>query len=556
MKQGIAVHRRTAGKNIPILWGLVAACLYFNTFATGAHAQDWNYLIRQSLPLPESLPENSLVQTVQDMDGDGVLDTVILVWPNIILFTELEGDGFVTRAQMSFDGEFRMRPVTGDVNGNGIPELMVTVTKGDSKNWALIYEATADNTYTLLDTVGLSGLKVEKSYSGDSDGDGLLEFLICMEVYPAEDTRVHIIEATGSDFFSVGTLNGEGGNCFFAGVADLNANGVPDLVFSDDDYDYVYDPISRKWIRHDHGLGRLYIFENRQVALNAPGADMESTSIGDTDGNGLLEIIGLDTAKVTGGNLKILEFAAADGFSYQEVLNASSIYDPASVMDIDGNGQLEFVGITESSDNKLNILSFASRTGDSITEFYNSGTMFQEIDGNLNGPFLLGDIDGDGNDELAVSQGIGWIHILGVEVQVIEADIDIKPGSCPNPFNMDAKGVLPVAVLGNRFLDVTRINPYSLRLSGVPALRSSFEDVATRAGNEGCNDNGPDGVVDLALKFDRQQIAAALGDAGDRDVLTMELTGELNDGTSFRGEDVIVVILPDKNQDKQKGGKK
>ena len=66
--------------------------------------------------------------------------------------------------------------------------------------------------------------------------------------------------------------------------------------------------------------------------------------------------------------------------------------------------------------------------------------------------------------------------------RVIEVPVDIKPQSCPNPLNVGKKGVLPVAVLGNDDFDVTDIDPSSVRLAGVPPLRSSLEDVATPLG--------------------------------------------------------------------------
>jgi hypothetical protein len=69
-----------------------------------------------------------------------------------------------------------------------------------------------------------------------------------------------------------------------------------------------------------------------------------------------------------------------------------------------------------------------------------------------------------------------------------EVFVDIKPGSCPNPFNVKSKGVLPVAILGAEDFDVTMIDPSEILLSrdgieeGVPPLRWSYEDVATPFG--------------------------------------------------------------------------
>jgi hypothetical protein len=77
--------------------------------------------------------------------------------------------------------------------------------------------------------------------------------------------------------------------------------------------------------------------------------------------------------------------------------------------------------------------------------------------------------------------------------------------------------------------------------------RPSFEkeDANILIGKElstDCNTLGPDGYLDLTLKFDAQEIVAALGAVSDGDVLFIPLTGELLDGTQIIGVDVIIII--------------
>jgi hypothetical protein len=135
----------------------------------------------------------------------------------------------------------------------------------------------------------------------------------------------------------------------------------------------------------------------------------------------------------------------------------------------------------------------------------------------------------------------------------IPVSIDIKPGSCPNPLNFKSKGLLPVAIVGTEDFDVTQVDPTSILLEGVPPLRWSLEDVATPfepfIGKEDCFEDchelGPDGYVDLTLKFSAQEVFGALGDVEDGDCLVLELTGHLLeefDGTPIVGEDVMSVL--------------
>lgn len=136
--------------------------------------------------------------------------------------------------------------------------------------------------------------------------------------------------------------------------------------------------------------------------------------------------------------------------------------------------------------------------------------------------------------------------------QEVEVPVDIKPESCPNPLNVKAKGVLPVAILGTEDLDITQIDPETVRLAGVAPLRWDWEDVATPfepfLGKvdcmEDCTTDGPDGYLDLTLKFDTQEVVDALGEV-DEGCLVLTLTGNLFEefgGTPIIGEDVIIII--------------
>jgi len=169
----------------------------------------------------------------------------------------------------------------------------------------------------------------------------------------------------------------------------------------------------------------------------------------------------------------------------------------------------------------------------------------------------------NGFEVLAVKDAFGglfeWIEVEEGTCPIpgeaeIQVAVDIKPQSCPNPLNCKEKGVLPVAILGTSDLDVTDVDPASVRLEGVPPLRSALEDVASPfsfAVIEDCDDcttEGPDGFLDLTLKFDTQEVLAAIGIGPDDDkvCLVLTLTGELLDGTPIVGEDVVRILCKKK----------
>ncbi len=161
----------------------------------------------------------------------------------------------------------------------------------------------------------------------------------------------------------------------------------------------------------------------------------------------------------------------------------------------------------------------------------------------------------------------------------LEVAIDVKPESCPNPINVKSQGVLPVAILGTADFDVNQIDPASVTLEGVSPLRWDYEDVSTPfepyLGKEDCEQDcdtlDPDGILDLTLKFDTQQILDVLGNIESYDIeqedleafesgesdqlitttedalldgacLTVTLTGTLTDGTEIIGEDLVLIL--------------
>ena len=122
--------------------------------------------------------------------------------------------------------------------------------------------------------------------------------------------------------------------------------------------------------------------------------------------------------------------------------------------------------------------------------------------------------------------------------------VDIKPGSCPNPVNTKSSGILPVAVLGSNDYDITTIDPASIRLIGIEPLRSSYEDVAAPvldSNDCNCIEAGPDGLLDLTLKFETQAIVEAIGEVNNGDNLVLELTGVFLGERPLEGVDCILI---------------
>jgi hypothetical protein len=105
-----------------------------------------------------------------------------------------------------------------------------------------------------------------------------------------------------------------------------------------------------------------------------------------------------------------------------------------------------------------------------------------------------------------------------------------------------SKGVTPVAILGTADFDVSSIDMSTVRLEGVKAKRGGYEDVATPyMGNEcGCTEAGPDGYMDLTLKFGTAALTEALFPF-ESEYIPVTIQGFLVDGTPFYGQDCVAV---------------
>ena len=113
----------------------------------------------------------------------------------------------------------------------------------------------------------------------------------------------------------------------------------------------------------------------------------------------------------------------------------------------------------------------------------------------------------------------------------IDVDIDIKPGSDPNCFSNDGKGVIPVAILGSADFDATTVDPATVELGGL-GVKVAGKSGKLLAHTEDVNG---DGLLDLVVQIRDVDGAFLLGDT------SATLTGNLFDGTHIHADDSICI---------------
>ena len=239
---------------------------------------------------------------------------------------------------------------------------------------------------------------------------------------------------------------------------------------------------------------------------------------------------GYDTSYNAIDLVQVYDVATAT-WSNGPVMPVPTIYSGATVLD----GRIYVIGGQDSSGSFRTVQIYEPQT-----EMWDSGT-------DLPVPGSQAAVD--------VYDGKLYVYFRGrtYEGTLWEVAIDIKPGSCPNPLNTKDKGVLPVAVLGSAEHDVSTIDVASIRLEDVAPIRSNYEDVSAPVPDSNdeceCTTEGPDGYLDLVLKFNTQDIIASLGEVNDGDELQLNLTGALAEvlgGTPIEGQDCVLIISKDK----------
>lgn len=137
--------------------------------------------------------------------------------------------------------------------------------------------------------------------------------------------------------------------------------------------------------------------------------------------------------------------------------------------------------------------------------------------------------------------------------------LDIKPGSCPNAFNAQSHGVLPVAVMSTENVDVTEVDISTLLISradgvggmvapheGPPGPHTVLEDVATPFDGQpcDCHELEGDGILDVSMKFKVDDLVEGLDldNLPGGSMVELVVTGNLVDGTPFIASDCIRTV--------------
>ena len=387
-----------------------------------------------------------------------------------------------------------------DVDSDGDMDVL-SATHFDSKiAW---YENDGNESF-IPHTITTSAAGARTVFAIDIDGDGDMDVLSAS----SWDDKIAWYENDGNENFTPHTITTSADEAWSVYAVDVDGDGDID-VLSASNYD---DKIA--WYENDGNEN----FTPHTITTSADWAN--SVYAVDVDSDGDMDVL---SASFLDGKIAWYENDGNENFTPHTIKEDYTLVTFwVYAADMDGDGDIDIISSEiawyENDGNE----NFTTHT---LTANPHHARSVYAVD-----------IDGDADIDI-ISDKIAWYENLSSPISI---EFDIKPQSCPNPIDVNSKGVLPVAILGMDDFDVTTIDPNSVQLQGVAPIRWSIEDVSTPAPDV-CTTEGADGFDDLTLKFDMQEIVTALGEVVDGDEMVLSLTGELIDGKLIEGADKIII---------------
>lgn len=385
-----------------------------------------------------------------DVTGDPGLEIVASCRSNNQIYV-FQSDGSIAPGwPRSMNNWNWATPAAGDIDGDGLVEIVVTNIQGRTYAWnhdgSEVLDGDGDP-----GTDGVFHVRPNEWYSfatpalADLDADGADEVILGTRRSDAEPDLLHALRADGSEAPGWPVdLTVAGGSLDSPAVGDLDQDGVLEIVLiTENDKLHVLD----QWGQPKPGFPIAFIADSSPLGQSCP-----SPALGDLDGDGLLEIVAVSVDNATSATLHVLDRAGQDLPGWPQEVGASSESSPI-LGDVTGDGLPDVIfGVGGASDSAPNLLHAFRNDGAAIPGFPLT------LDGPVRATPALTDLNGDGDVDLLYA---GWD--LAMHVWDFPAPWD--PAAAPWPtFHGDVqrRGRMPGP-------DVTGVTPGD-PLPAVPTL--------------------------------------------------------------------------------------
>lgn len=380
-----------------------------------------------------------------DIDGDGKPDLVVTnnFINTVSVFRSTSTSGIISfAAKVNFaTGSGPSSVSIVDINGDGKPDLVVV--NGGSNTVSVFRSTSSLGIISFAAKVNFAtGSGPNSVVITDIDGDGKSDLAVTnyssnrVSVFRNTSTSGTVSFATKVDFItSSGPVS--------VSVGDIDNDGKPDLSVANDNINTV------SVFRNTSTLGTLS-FANR---VDFPtGSLPRSVKIGDIDGDGKLD---LAVTNYNSNTVSVFRNTSTSGtVSFAAKVDFATGFNPYSVSigDIDGDGILD-LAVVNGGGNDVSV--FRSTSSSGIVSF---AAKVDFITGFNPYSVSIGDIDGDGKPDLAVANsGSNTVSILQQNPPPPAITSFTPSSGCPNTAS--------VVITGTGFLGATAV-----RFGGINAL--------------------------------------------------------------------------------------
>ncbi|MBI1768436.1 MAG: VCBS repeat-containing protein [Bacteroidetes bacterium] len=418
--------------------------------------------------------------TLADFDGDGKSDvaTANKSSANIDAFRNTSAPGSVsfskTVLSTGFSTTTSLHVSSGDLNGDGKPEILVTENNGSR---IVIFKNTSSGSmsFSAPQYITVAGAKTAQVRVIDIDLNGKPDLVITDQstsrIFVAlNQSTLSTITFAAATAFTLGGTKGVDG----ISVSDLDGNGLPEIVACE------FNTLP----------GKIFILKN----LSAPGAlsfekpleftaptTVSNLKIGDLDGDSKPDIAA--TALLGAGVLIFQNQSTASAVQFTALPLIDANFQPWGIDfgDLDGDGKADIV-VASIGQKAVTILNNQSTPGNFVFQKQTKTTTY------INRHVRIGDLDGDGRPDVnftSIDDKSGSTPILASKISVFTNLNCIVPVLTPvGPLNICSgftqrvnassnpgatyewfKDAVSMGAPGaNSFLDVTATGSYTVRL--------------------------------------------------------------------------------------------
>jgi FG-GAP-like repeat/Bacterial Ig-like domain (group 3)/FG-GAP repeat len=464
---------------------------------------------------------NASSLAIGDLNGDGILDLVITnacpescVSGSLGVVSVLLGNGngtFQTAVPYSTGAQVADFAAIGDVNGDGVPDLVVTnqcAEGGGCFNQSLgvvsVLLGNGDGTFQAAVPYSTHAAVANSVAIGDVNGDGIPDLVVaneCMESGSACIGAMSLLLGNGDGTFQPPVVFSSGGvDASLVVIKDVNGDGKPDLVVSNNSSSNTADSLGEVSILLGNGDGTF----QTPAPYSSGGFQATSVAISDVNGDGNLDLVVsnlcdaiMSTGCTPNGGVSVL-LGNGDGTFQTAVEYGSGGYQAsfAAVQDVNGDGKPDLV--VANLCQSVNSKGICAGTGEVSVLVGNGDGTFQtpvlySTGGTQADSVVIGDVNRDGRPDLVALNicatntfcANGSARVLlntfsAATTTVVTSSLNPAPINTPVTFMATVTSTEPVpnGTVVTFFNGTTNLGT-GMTTNGVASLNTSFTKVGT-----------------------------------------------------------------------------